>query len=376
MRHPFWRWTGWLSLGLAGCLHGQDWRAAVSKPMTRTVADRHESRSQPKVVGPARGGQPKFVPPPGVAAPATVAARPAATSALKATPPLPEASVVSASAKSKPQPRRSEIIPVGLDVPKTASSVSPVVVPAVTARALPMETSASASETSSSGIVIERPRSGGFAEFERTIPTRRFDSVDRSVQAADAIEVIVSEKSEPEKTTALPETTTALPVITPAGALVPAKPVINPGSSSRTLEPEAAGANDRPRDLFSNSVPRAKELPDVTDTKIASEKDPSSADAEPSVRPQDVSVLVEQVFEDLRQRRLNDARQRTEWLKQLVKKRGPATPAKAAEKAVSSDTDDARSDEPRRLQVDPQATAIEKAGTELYFDDEESTNCQ
>lgn len=374
MRHPFWRWTGWLSLGLAGCLHGQDWRAVVSKPTSRPVADRRESRPQPKVVGPVRGGQPKFVPPAEVATPAAIESRPAVARAVQAAP-LSEQHKVPPKVKPELQTRRSEIIPVGLDVPKAAPSVTQSVVPPVAASASPANTSASVTSPPSS-LVIERPRSEGFAEFERTIPTRQFDSVNRSVQPADAIEVVVTEKSEPDKATALSEKAPALPVITPAGALVPTKPVISPGSSSRTLEPEAAASEDRPRGLFSNSVPRAKELPDVTDTNTAPEKDPPSVDAEPAVRPQDVSVLVEQVFEDLRQRRLNDARQRTEWLKQLVKKRGPAGPAKEAEKAVSPDTGDARSDEPQHLQVDPQATAVEKMATDSFFDDEESTNCQ
>lgn len=112
----------------------------------------------------------------------------------------------------------------------------------------------------------------------------------------------------------------------------------------------------------------------MTDSNSAPEKDSPSNDAMPKVRPQDVSVLVEQVFEDLRQRRLNEARQRTEWLKQLVKKREPAGLTKGAEEAAASNTSNTDSDEPRWLQVDPQATAIEKTATEAFFDDEESTN--
>ena len=36
MRYPFWKWTqwaSWLCVGLSGCLHGQDWRAAAKPPL-------------------------------------------------------------------------------------------------------------------------------------------------------------------------------------------------------------------------------------------------------------------------------------------------------------------------------------------------------
>ena len=108
----------------------------------------------------------------------------------------------------------------------------------------------------------------------------------------------------------------------------------------------------------------------MTDATAATAKEFSSTDAESAVRPQDVSVLVEQVFEDLRQRRMNDARQRTEWLKQLVRNRAPANPSKVVGEESSIDTEESRSSEPRRLDVDPQATAVEKPAAKTFFDDE------
>ena len=53
-----------------------------------------------------------------------------------------------------------------------------------------------------------------------------------------------------------------------------------------------------------------------------------------TARPRDVALLVEQVFEDLRQRRLDDARERTEWLTRLVA--SGAAPAHSSADSVSS----------------------------------------
>ena len=84
MRHPFWKWTqwtSWLCVGLSGCLHGQDWRAAVSKPLTRPVADRRESLPQPKVIGPRRQQRTAFVPPTDSPASAAMVSPPVRTAA-------------------------------------------------------------------------------------------------------------------------------------------------------------------------------------------------------------------------------------------------------------------------------------------------------
>lgn len=346
MRHPFWRWTGWLSIGLSGCLHGQDWRAAVTKPTTRSVADRRESSPHPKVVGPFRSESPKFVPNAAVANPSQIATRPAA---INRTSQVPQQDTLPPAVKPESRPRDQKVTPVGYEVPATT--------PAATSPAS-----------------VELPRTAPYAEFERTIPQRRSSVASPVVPQAEPVEVVVVEESKVE--TSEPEKATALPIITPAGALISSKPATAQGSRSRSLEPEDSLDADQTRGLFSKSAAPAKEMPDVTDATDATANDSTNTNAKPVARPQDVSVLVEQVFEDLRQRRINDARQRTEWLKQLVKKRAPANPSNAVAEESPAATEDSRLNEPRRLDVDPQATALKKPASESFFDDEESTNCK
>lgn len=358
MRHPFWRWAGWLSIGLSGCLHGQDWRAAVSKPTTRPVADQRESRPQPKAVGPLRSGQPKFVPPTETTNPPAVVAQPAM--GKNAQSPAREVALPLAS-KSEPRVRAQQVTPVGHETPQT---ISPAVVPAAFAEA-PQAIGQTA--ITSPSIVGESPRTGPFAEFERTIPSRGSVSTKAAELPAKPVEVVVEENE--------PEEPASLPVITPAGAsMPPKKPIEIQPARSRSLEPDALPSDDQPRGLFSKSAALTKELPDVTDITAAA-KSPADEHAEPSVRPQDVSVLVEQVFEDLRQRRVNDARQRTEWLKQLVKQRASAG-SNGAKDEASLEAMENHSGEPRRLNVDPMATAVEKPALETFFDDEEPTSCK
>ena len=357
MRHPFWRWTGCLSIGLTGCLHGQDWRAAVTKPTTRSVADRIESRPQPKVVGPFRNGQPKFVPSAEVATSPSVAARRGKNNSVQR---FPQEVTLPTAIKPEPQSQKTHVAPVGLELPPQALTTPQAIAPAASAGIRQVVRSASVSPLPA---IVEPSRTGPFAEFERMIPWRRSAVANSPIPQADPVEVIVAEKSEPVDAT-------AFPIITPTGALFSAKPVAVQGSHSRTLEPEVPSADDQSRGLFSKSAVPAKEMPDVTDGTAATAKEFSSTDAEPAVRPQDVSVLVEQVFEDLRQRRMNDARQRTEWLKQLVRNRAPANPSKVVGEESSIDTEESRSSEPRRLDVDPQATAVEKPAAKTFFDDE------
>lgn len=357
MRHPFWRWTGWLSIGLTGCLHGQDWRAAVSKPLTRTVADRCESRPVPKVVGPLRNVSPKFALPAEVAAQPALAAQPVA---IKRVPQFPPEVSLPPAAPPEERSRKSLVTPVGHAVSAT--------IPQTVVQAASAETPQSVrpSPVTPSLVVEAPPRTGPFAEFERAIPMRQSVVASLATPQAEPAEVIVVE---PRK----PEPSTALPVITPAGAIISAKPVVTQSSRSESSTPEDSSLDDRPRGLFSKSAVPAKELSDVTEITAVPAKDLIRAEAELSVRPQDVAVLVEQVFEDLRQRRLNDARQRTAWLKQLVKQRAPASPAKVLGEEVPAASDGERSVEPRRLESNPQATAVEKSAAETFFDDDEST---
>lgn len=363
MRHPFWRWTGWLSIGLTGCLHGQDWRAAVTKPTTRPVADRIESRLQPKVVGPFRNGPPKFVPSAEVATSPSTVARPVTNNSVQHSP---QEVTRPAAIKPEPQSQKTRITPVGLELPPQALTTPQTVAPAASAG---IRQAVSTAPISPSPAIVELPRTGPFAEFERTIPLRRSVVATLPVPPAESVEVIVVEKSQPVDAT-------VLPIITPAGALISPKLVAVQGSHSRSLEPEDSAEDDQPRGLFSKSAVPAKEMPDVTDATDVTAKEFSSTDSEPAVRPRDVSVLVDQVFEDLRQRRMTDARQRTEWLKQLVRNRAPANPSKVVGEESSFGTEESRPSEPRRLDVDPQATAVEKAAPETFFDDEETKSCQ
>lgn len=363
MRYPFWRWTGWLSIGLTGCLHGQDWRAAVTKPTTRPVADRIESRPQPKVVGPFRRGQPKFTPSTEVATPPSVAARPATSNRAHQ---FPQEVTLPTAIKSEPPSQKTQITPVGHQLPLPAPTTSQAIAPAAS---VGIPQAVSPSPASPSPVIVEPPRTGPFAEFERTIPLRRSAIANAPVSPAEPVEVIVVEKSQPAEAT-------VLPIITPAGALISSKPVAVQGSHSRSFEPEDSAEDDQPRGLFSKSAVPAKEMFDVTDATDATAKEFSSTDSEPAVRPRDVSVLIDQVFEDLRQRRMNDARQRTEWLKQLVRNRAPGNPSKVVEEESSVITEESRSSEPRRLDVGSQATSVEKPALETFFDDEENKSCK
>lgn len=289
MRRPIWQLTGLLSIGLAGCLRGQDWRAVVSKPTIRPVVERRQSLPTPKVIGPFRDAPSKLAPP-------------AASS------------VIQASAETAPSPKSDE-----------------------------------------------PPRSESFAEFERTIPPRMIDTVNRSKPQAvepaeaDVAEVIVPEMIEPKKSV-------TLPVITPAGSILSSnRAELESASPSRNPVPDDTEANDLPRALFPKSAVLAKELPAVNDATATPATASPSAGAERPVRPQEVSVLVQQVFDDLRQRRLSDARKRTEWLKQLVMKRTPASSLPVTTEESKPETFEHEPDEPRTLIVDPQASPVEKS---------------
>ncbi len=363
MRHPFWQWTGWLCIGLTGCLHGQDWRAAVTSHKIQSVADRRESRPQPKVVGPFRSGQSKFVPPSEVATPPVIASRPAAAEATDGVLQFSQKVTRPVATKPEARSRSTQFTPVGREVLPTALPTPQVVVPPTGAEMVQANRPA---ETAPSTAIAELSHSETFAEFERVIPLRRSISESAPALPVTSDEVIAVDESESEEAT-------AMPVISPAGAFVTAKSRTTQKSQVRSLKPEASASEDRSRGLFSKSAVLAKELPEVTETTSAEKASPNASD-EPSVRPQDVSILIEQVFEDLRLRRLDDARQRTEWLKQLVMKRAPASTANVVGEEASVEVNDNRSGEPRRLRVDPRATTVEKVVPESFFTDEESTS--
>lgn len=348
MRHPLWQLTGLLSLGLSGCLHGQDWRAVVSKPTIHTVAERRESTPAPKVVGRVKSGKKAFVPP---APPAVPVA------------PLPVA-----------QPEKEN-----RSVPSEITFVErPDLVPSAP----------NSSKTLTLPAVVEQRPNASFAEFERTITVPRtiksvsqskpraaneiqteaalpfeVEEVSRSVSEADVVEVVVADMI-------VPQNADTLPLIIPAGTL---KPATAHSPSTRTSAPATAAAGEIPRALFSKPAVPPKELPAVTDALAKPAMASPSAEAERPVRPQDVSVLVQQVFEDLRQRRLNDARSRTDWLKQLVMKRAPANSSRVGTEETPAATIERDSAEPRPLIVDPQATSIDRSNSEPALIHNETT---
>ena len=105
----------------------------------------------------------------------------------------------------------------------------------------------------------------------------------------------------------------------------------------------------------------------MSDT-ITTAPDSPHADLEQIARPRDVALLVEQVFEDLRQRRLDQARQRTAWLKQLVIRRESALEETPAAKQPGVAT------EPQRLHVDQHAAPVHKTPSDKLLDDDEFKN--
>lgn len=383
MRHPIWKWTGWLSwlgVGLSGCLHGQDWRAAVSKPLTRPVVDQWAAPKNPFVVGPLRQDQRTFVPPSNVSAANIDASLPAHTpvprfvgqrrsppktkvpavghitpSAITASPPALTASGTDRLARStaeaiQPATIIDEAQPRGAKVLE-AEFIPPPVPPAAPSPSDPPDEQSAAQITAEAPPVIPvihappptksrpAPTQEGFAEFERMIPLRKAEITREPAPWTDDEEIAVAQEIEPI-------TPQPLPLIIPSGAT---RPVHRP--------------------LASQSVPLAsvKELPDVPDTTITA-SDSSNADPERIVRPRDVAVLVEQVFEDLRQRRLDQARQRTAWLKQVVSRRESDREMTSATKQASV------SSEPQRLRADLQAAPLENTPTRKILDDDEFKN--
>lgn len=380
MRHPFWKWTqwaSWLCVGLSGCLHGQDWRAAVSKPLTRPVADRRESRPQPKVIGPLRKQKTPFVPFTNLPTPAVVVSPPAHTSVPSVSDPrvlssrassLPVSHVTPPALAARPaaftasgrnsvspiateaiqpptthdeaQPRGAKVLeaefippPVPPATPLTSPRPVQPPVPQITAEVPPVVQTVPAPQPSANKPSSSR---AGFAEFERTISLRNARVPQSSAPSDEDDEIVVA----PEH-----ETTTPRPL-----------PLIIPAETSRPLIQSAV-----PRSFPPIS---AKELPDVTDA-ITTAPDSPDANFDQIARPRDVALLVEQVFEDLRQRRLDQARQRTAWLKQIVTRRESALEESSAAKPAGVAA------EPQRLHVDQHTAPVNKTPSDKLLNDEE-----
>lgn len=355
MQNPWWRWTAWLgglSVGLAGCLHGHDWRAAVTRPQTRPVAEQTEARPQPTVIGPYRKGATKIATrPPAATAPHTVSA------AARRAPPASAAPVKNAPFRPpEADPRVRQVANVAV-VP---SNVSPD-------QASLAENGGRGPIRSSPPLDVQRSAAVGFAEFERSFPTRTSKPSPAAVAPAKAktLDVTVKDIGHPE---AKPAERVSLPVITPAGALRP--PPSATAASPAALANEPAAAPPQPPPLDSESDRHAKELPDVSDTSITPTKTHPEVTGPPPAQPRDVAVLIEQVFEDLRQRRMEDARQRTEWLKQLVIQRSPTHPANALSQEALPESLADSANAPRRLTIDPHAAPAQASPSDSRRDDE------
>jgi hypothetical protein len=268
--------------------------------------------------------------------PAAIVAHPPTftASGLDGVAPINHESVQPPTTQGEAQPRGTTVVatefvlppvpPAALPAPVTspAPEPAPVVVPAV--------------PTGPSSLARD-----GFAEFERTIPTRPGIAPRTDAPTVPSPDIVITPDPEPRR---LPP----LPVITPAA---------NSGVNVSPVEPRSVP-----------SVP-AKELPDVSEAHPIATAEPGVVQ-ESSTGPRDVALLVEQVFEDLRQRRLDDAKQRTQWLKQLVTNRRPSS-----ESGVTEAQPVEFQEEPLRLQVDPQATPVDAADSEAIELDQPTTNC-
>jgi hypothetical protein len=117
---------------------------------------------------------------------------------------------------------------------------------------------------------------------------------------------------------------------------------------------------------------------------VAETATPNRVEAEPTARPRDVAVLVEQVFENLRQRRITAARERTEQLRQLVAKSAKgtnssipfeSTPRQAPAEGNSETTGSKIQllEEPAMSRENPMS-ADDAEDLDKFFDDDEPLN--
>lgn len=319
MRHPFWTWTGLLTLGFAGCIHGFDGR----KTSTQSVAD--QNASAPVVVGPFRKSLNQFAPQSGKQA-GKQSSQQAATDSKSPNPttpkrePLPRLEEINKSAtktaanKTPPIRRDSQVTPTQYQQTKPVAQ-EPVYFPddepVQPPVAAPQQPSVAKKAKPSVNSTPSEP--APFAEFDRAIPisTKSNDSKVLPVSGNEPVLAPPTESSaETEPNNPLTDETESNSNDAQAESL----PMIIPSQSAS--KPSA------PRELPPQATVLSKEQTSVAETSKS------------TARPRDVALLVEQVFEDLRQRRLDDARERTEWLKRLVA--SGAAPAHSSADSVSS----------------------------------------
>ncbi len=264
MRHPFWKWAGWLGVSLAGCLHGQDSRQVLTRP----VADHQESRRS-ITVGPRQLNRESTKSVAKSARDQNVGTEAANKQHEAARDPH------SIAGENLDLPQAAQLIPTKY-VPPPAPTSESMPAPAPTqpmplqepARFVPASTTTGKPAIRAVGSSERRP----FAEFERAVPVRGSRNAESSATV-----------SEPQR----------------------------PGADK--VESLSSPTEEKHR-----ASRQTKELSDVANSATTIHA------TEPMTRTRDVAQLVEQVFEDLRQHRLTEARERTEQLKRLVARRSTA----------------------------------------------------
>lgn len=291
-----------LTLGLAGCIHGFDGR----KTSTQSVAD--QNSSAPMVVGPFRKPTSRFTPPAAKPAGKQTAAdaKPSKPTVSKreSLPRLEEINKPQAKTASTKEPtvrRDSHVIPTEYQqnhqaMPAEQEPVyfpddEPIQPPVTT----PQKLSAKKKAEPAANAVTSEP--APFAEFERAIPITSKPDKPKilPVSGKEPVQAPPAESSSEAESSPLSSTGKGSDGSAPQAEPLP---TIIPLPKASTLTPQ-------------------RELPPPA-TGLSKEQTPVAEPSKATARPRDVALLVEQVFEDLRQRRLDDARERTEWLKRLV----------------------------------------------------------
>ena len=309
MRHPFWTWTGWLTLGLAGCISGLDGR----KVGTHTVSD--QSTAKPVVVGPLRKSLPPFV---SNETNSTVPNATDLTNTKRLKKPLLRLEHVLNSATTKPTGNKTPLVRRDAQVVPAQFQKTQAADPALLSdlnATTPLNANHRPLPTTTSSTVPAMPLPPApmpFAEFERAIPLKPGGSTRTLIEVKEPVlapPAEIEDERETDNSAVGDPQSQALPMIIPAQ-----QPSNQPAS---------------PRELPSPVTSLFQERPAVTE----------SSTSKPMAHPRDVALLVEQVFEDLRQRRLDNARERTEWLKRLVANgANPTSAAVDANDAIESAT--------------------------------------
>lgn len=329
MTQPFWRWTGWLSLGLAGCLHGDVRQSQVrvgpsARPGSQSVVPVSEQRAHARLLSATMAANPQSA----TTAGETSAAEPATSdpgATFRVAIPGPTMGSARSTSNDCPTCSREECA-----LPRTTDSTPSEFVPeAIPAAELPATDTVQTPPPMT--ITPYRPPVAWVAEEPRPFTPKT--PVRPLSQAA------------PARTSGKPSLDDDFfPDDHESSATAPVRQASN-------QKPLDSPPHDQPVETTEPQRTKMQESPDVAEQLANTLPEESVA------QPRDVALLVDQVFEDLRQRRLADARQRTEWLKQLVARR--STPSEVSEPRMLNDLEAATPIEP-----------IEPAEVEDFFDEQ------